>query len=204
MSTDAGLTYQAAGVAPGEGLLGGLLCWVNRTAALRPGVGRPLVPNGYFASVVQLTEDLGLAICTDGVGTKVLVAEMLGKYDTIGIDCVAMNVNDLLCVGAEPVALVDYIATCRADAGVLAEIGEGLYEGARQANVSIPGGELAQLPEIIRGVRPDSGVDLVGTAVGVVHPDRILTGAEAAAGDAVIGLASSGIHSNGLTLARRA
>src|SRR5207248_9478341 len=175
-------------------LLGGLLGWVNRTAALRPGMGRPLLPNGYFANVVQLTEDLGLALCTDGVGTKILVAEMLGKYDTIGIDCVAMNVNDLLCVGAEPVALVDYIATARAEAGVLEEIGKGLYEGARQANVSIPGGELAQLPEIIRGAGPDSGVDLVGTAVGVVHPDRILTGARGRPGDAVIGPASTGLH----------
>src|SRR2546423_703521 len=142
MTTETGLTYRAAGVAPGEGLLGGLLCWVNRTAALRPGAGRPLLPNGYFANVVQLTGELGLAICTDGVGTKVLVAEMLGKYDTIGIDCVGMNVNDLLCVGAEPLALVDYLATCRAEPGVLAEIGQGLYEGARQADVTIPGGEL--------------------------------------------------------------
>src|SRR5437763_4881691 len=123
------LTYTQAGVAPAEGLLHGLLGWVNRSASLRTGAGAPLLPNGYFANVVQLTADMGLAICTDGVGTKVLVAEMLGKYDTIGIDCVAMNVNDLLCVGAEPVALVDYIATCRAEAGVLEEIGKGLCEG---------------------------------------------------------------------------
>src|SRR5437764_2595956 len=119
MTIETDLTYASAGVAPGEGLLGGLLCWVNRTAALRPGSGRPLLPNGYFANVVQLTDDLGLAICTDGVGTKVLVAELLGRYDTIGIDCVAMNVNDLLCVGAEPVALVDYVAMRRAEAAVL-------------------------------------------------------------------------------------
>src|SRR5436305_14689163 len=144
MVTEPDLTYRTGGVAPGEGLLGGLLCWVNRTAALRPGAGRPLLPNGYFANVVQLTGELGLAICTDGVGTKVLVAEMLGKYDTIGIDCVAMNVNDLLCVGAEPVALVDYLATCRAEAGVLAEIGKGMYEGARHASVPIRAGELAR------------------------------------------------------------
>jgi phosphoribosylformylglycinamidine cyclo-ligase len=197
------LTYRDVGVAPAEGLLGGLLGWVNRTGALRPGVGRPLLPNGYFASVVRLRDDLGLAICTDGVGSKVLVAEMLGKYDTLGIDCIAMNVNDLLCVGAEPVALVDYLATAHAEPGILEAIGRGLYEGARQAGVSIPGGELAQLPEIIRGVRPDSGLDLVGTAVGVVHPDRIITGDRIEPGDVVIGLHSSGIHSNGLTLARR-
>lgn len=197
------LTYHSTGVASGESLLGGLLAWVDRTGALRAGAGRPLIPNGYFANVIRLTEDLGLAICTDGVGSKVLVAEMLGKYDTIGIDCVAMNVNDLLCVGAEPVAIVDYIAADRAEAGVLEEIGKGLYEGARQANVTIPGGELAQLPEIIRGVHPGSGLDLVGTAVGIVHPDRILTGAGIRPGDAVLGLRSTGIHSNGLTLARR-
>src|SRR5205807_4252538 len=117
--------------------------------------------------------------------------------------CVAMNVNDLLCVGAEPVALVDYIATHRADAAVLEQIGRGLYEGARQANVTIPGGELAQLPEIIRGARPGEGVDLVGTAVGLVDTARIITGAAVQPGDVVIGLRSSGIHSNGLTLARR-
>jgi phosphoribosylformylglycinamidine cyclo-ligase len=198
------LTYRDVGVAPGEGLLGGLLGWVNRTGPLRPCAGRPLLPNGYFANVVRLTDDLGLAICTDGVGSKVLVAEMLGKYDTIGIDCVAMNVNDLLCVGAEPVALVDYLATSHADAGVLEAIGRGLYEGARQAAISIPGGELAQLPEIIRGIRPDSGVDLVGTAVGLVHPARIITGDRIQPGDVVLGQHSSGIHSNGLTLARRA
>src|SRR6186997_1093283 len=95
------LTYRGVGVAPGEGLLGGLLGWVNRTSEFRCGAGRPLLPNGYFANVIRLRDDLGLAICTDGVGSKVLVAEMLGKYDTLGIDCVAMNVNDLLCVGAE-------------------------------------------------------------------------------------------------------
>ena len=200
---DASMTYRAAGVAPGEGLLGGLLSWVQRTASLRGGAGRLLVPNGYFASVVELTPELGLAICTDGVGTKVLVAEMLGRYDTIGIDCIAVNVNDLICVGAEPIAVVDYVATGRADAAILTEIGKGLYEGARQAGVTIPGGELAQLPEIIHGIRPGEGIDLLGTAVGTVHPQRILTGAGIRPGDVVIGLASSGVHSNGLTLARR-
>lgn len=199
-----GLTYAAAGVAAGEGLLGGLLGWVNRTTALRGGSGESLLPNGYFANVVRLRDDLGLAICTDGVGSKILVAELLEKYDTLGIDCIAMNVNDLLCVGAEPVAIVDYIATERADAGVLEAIGRGLYEGARQANVTIPGGELAQLPEMIRGARPGGGVDLVATAVGTVHPERIITGARAEPGDAVVGLLSSGMHSNGYTLARRA
>jgi phosphoribosylformylglycinamidine cyclo-ligase len=204
MTNDEGLTYRSAGVAPGDDLLGGLLRWVDRTASLRPGAGRPLIPNGFFASVIQLTEDLALALCTDGVGSKVLIAEMLENYDTIGIDCVAMNVNDLLCVGAEPVALVDYIGAEQAEPSVLAAIGKGLHEGARQAGVSIPGGELAQLPEIIRGVRPGAGIDLVGTAVGLVRPDRILTGDRIRPGDAVIGLRSSGIHSNGLTLARRA
>jgi phosphoribosylformylglycinamidine cyclo-ligase len=190
-------------VSPPEGLLGGLLRWVNRTAALRPDIGGPLLPNGYFANVVRLRDDLGLAICTDGVGSKVLVAELMERYDTIGIDCVAMNVNDLLCVGAEPVALVDYLATEQAEAGVLEAIGKGLHEGARQANVTIPGGELAQLPEVIRGARPASGLDLVGTAVGIVDPGRIWTGAAVRPGDAVIGLHSSGMHSNGFTLARR-
>ncbi len=197
------MTFESASVSPWEGPLAGLLEWVNRTAAFRPDVGRPLMPNGYYASVVRLTDEIGLAICTDTVGTKVLVAEMLGKYDTIGIDCVAMNVNDLLCVGAEPIAMVDCIASNGADPEVLSAVGQGLYEGARQANVTIPGGELAQLPGVISGSRPGSGLELMGTAVGVVHPDRILTGSAVAPGDVVIGLPSSGIHSNGFTLARR-
>ena len=116
MANPRSLKYDAAGVLDNTQLgLGGLLKWVNATAAFRStGQGRRVVDIGFFASVVQLTDTLGLALCTDGVGSKVLVAEMLGRYDTIGIDCVAMNVNDAICVGAEPLTLLDYIAVEKA------------------------------------------------------------------------------------------
>jgi phosphoribosylformylglycinamidine cyclo-ligase len=196
-------SYARAGVdtAAASSALAGLLRWVNATEALRPGEVR--LPNGYFANVLAVGPNLGLAISTDGVGTKLLVAQQLGKYDTVGIDCVAMNVNDVLCVGAEPVALVDYVAVAQADGALLDALGRGLYEGARQARVTIPGGELAQVPELLGGAHAGGGFDLVGTAVGTVALDRVVTGQDVADGDVVVGLASSGIHSNGLTLARR-
>jgi phosphoribosylformylglycinamidine cyclo-ligase len=159
---------------------------------------------GHFASVLEIAPGLGLALCTDGVGSKVVVAEQAGRYDTVGIDCVAMNVNDLVCVGAEPLAVLDYLAVERADPEVAEAIARGLKAGAEQAGVEIPGGELAQLPELIRGHPSPSGFDLTAAAVGTVALDAIVTGAACAPGDAVIGLPSSGVHSNGLTLARRA
>jgi phosphoribosylformylglycinamidine cyclo-ligase len=188
-------------LARSSGALAGLLRWVNATTALRPGEVR--LPNGYFANVVAVGANLGIALSTDGVGTKLLVAQQVGRYDTVGIDCVAMNVNDVLCVGAEPVALVDYVAVERADPTLLEAIGRGLHEGARQARVTIPGGELAQVPELLRRAPAGNSFDLVATAIGTVALDRVLVGQDIADGDAVIGLASSGIHSNGLTLARR-
>src|ERR1043166_450632 len=114
---------------------------------------------------------------------------MMKKYDTIGIDCVAMNVNDLLCVGARPLSMVDYIATERADAAMLDGIAIGLAEGARQAGISISGGEISQLRDVVRGF------DLVGAAVGLVPLDRIIVGRDIEPGDAVIGIASNGIRS---------
>ncbi len=170
-------------------------------------LGRPsrsVIPGGHYASVLEITPGLGLALCTDGVGSKVIVAEQAQRYDTVGIDCVAMNVNDLICVGAEPVALLDYLAVERADAAMLREVALGLKAGAEQAGVEIPGGELAQLPELIRGHPSPRGFDLTAAAVGTVALDAIVTGEAAAPGDAIVGLPSSGVHSNGLTLARRA
>lgn len=180
---------------------------VRRTFAFagRPGeTGAVHLDLGYFANVIEIGGGQGLAVSTDGVGTKLLVAEMLEKYDTVGIDCVAMNVNDVLCVGARPLTLLDYIAVERADAGMLAALMDGLVRGAEEAGVSIAGGELAQVAELIRGYRPGSGFDLVGTAIGLVPLDRLIVGEGIEDGDAVIGLGSTGIHSNGLTLARRA
>ncbi len=180
---------------------------VRRTFAFAGGPGEAGAVHldlGYFANVIEIGGGQGLAVSTDGVGTKLLVAELLEKYDTVGIDCVAMNVNDVLCVGARPITLLDYIAVERADAGMLAAVMDGLVAGAEQAGVSIAGGELAQVAELIRGIRPGSGFDVVGTAIGLVPLDRVILGDGIEDGDAVIGLASSGIHSNGLTLARKA
>jgi phosphoribosylformylglycinamidine cyclo-ligase len=160
--------------------------------------------SGHYANVLRIDERLGIALSTDGVGSKVIVAEELGRFDTVGIDCIAMNVNDVICVGAEPIAVLDYIAVEAADPDVLRQIAEGLKAGAEQAGVEIPGGELAQLPELIRGHPSPYGFDLVGACFGTVALDSIVTGASVEPGDAVIGLPSSGVHSNGLTLARRA
>lgn len=186
-----------------EGGLGRLLGRLAATSEY-PRRGRPVMPNGYFANVLDLGGGVGLALSTDGVGTKVLVADALRRYDTIGIDVIAMNVNDVLCVGAEPIAVVDYIAVPSADAELLEQLAVGLAEGARQARISIPGGEIAQVRELLRpGPDGREGFDLVAAAVGVVPLDRLVTGRAIRAGDAVLGLASNGIHSNGLTLARR-
>jgi phosphoribosylformylglycinamidine cyclo-ligase len=164
-------------------------------------LGRPSrqVPlPGHYASVIRIDERTGIALSTDGVGTKLLVAEQLGRFDTIGIDCVAMNVNDVICVGAEPLAMLDYIAIERADPDVCEAIGVGLARGAELAGVEIPGGELAQLGDMVRGF------DVAGACFGTVDLDRIVDGSSVEPGDAVIGLPSSGIHSNGYTLARNA
>jgi phosphoribosylformylglycinamidine cyclo-ligase len=178
---------------------------VSVLATIDPGrPSRTAVGPGHYASVLEVAPNLGIALCTDGVGSKVIVAEQARRWDTIGIDCVAMNVNDLVCVGAEPLALMDYVAVEQANPALLRDIGLGLKAGAERAGVEIPGGELAQLPELIRG-RPGSvGFDLVAAACGTVALDRIVTGADCAPGDALVGLPSSGLHSNGYTLARRA
>jgi len=169
--------------------------------------GRPsraVLSSGHYANVLRLDDRTGIALSTDGVGTKVIVAEQVGRFDTVGIDCIAMNVNDVICVGAEPIAVLDYIAVEEADPEMLRQIAEGLRAGAEQASVEIPGGELAQLPELIRGHPSPRGFDLVGACFGTVELDAVVTGAKIKPGDALIGLPSSGVHSNGLTLARRA
>jgi phosphoribosylformylglycinamidine cyclo-ligase len=153
---------------------------------------------GHYASVLRIEGTLAVAMGTDGVGTKMMVAERLARFDTIGIDCVAMNVNDLICVGAEPIAMVDFILCDRADPAVTAQLGAGLRRGAELAGIEIPGGEIAQVGEIV------NGWELGGTAIGIVDVDEIVDGGRIEPGDALIGLPSSGLHSNGFTLARRA
>lgn len=197
--------YAEAGVSitGAEKSLKALLSWVTRSFTLRQGVGEVKLPIKYFANVIDLGGGQGLAMTADGVGTKILIAEMMEKYDTVGIDCVAMNVNDLLCVGAEPISLVDYLAVEETRVDMMERIAAGLYEGARQARVTIPGGEIAQIKEMIKGARPGSAFDLAAMAVGTVPLDKIIIGQEIEAGDTLIGLRSSGIHSNGMTLARQ-
>jgi phosphoribosylformylglycinamidine cyclo-ligase len=190
--------YRQTGVdtAEADAGLGNIIRRVQGTWP-KAGLGRVVLPIGYFANVIEL-DGIGLAICTDGVGSKTIIASELGKYDTIGIDCVAMNVNDMICVGAKPLSLVDYIAIDKADAAMLDAIGAGLCAGAEMAGISISGGETAQLKDIV------TGFDLVGMAVGRVDLDKVICGKDVVEGDVVIGVRSNGIHSNGLSLARRA
>src|SRR5437762_13595756 len=170
-------TYKATGVDTAKEELGmqKVAEWVHQTFSFCPSAPVKL-PMGYFANVLQITPDIGIAISTDGVGTKILVAEQLERFDTIGIDCVAMNVNDVLCVGARPISMVDYIAVQKLTPKFLQEVGGGLREGAGQAGISIPAGEIAQVREMIRGVRDGAAVDLVGTAIGTVALDRVVAG----------------------------
>ena len=155
-----------------------------------------ITESGHFAALVKLG-DRAIAMSTDGVGSKILVAEMMEKYDTVGIDCIAMVVNDILCVGAEPIAMVDYLAVEKPDPEIAEQIGEGLKEGCKQARVAMIGGETASLPEIV------SNFDLAGTGIGIVDVNNIITGEKIVEGDVLIGIESSGIHSNGLSLARK-
>lgn len=200
------LDYAASGVdthAAASGL-GGLATHIKATLGFRDGmVGRPVRGLGYYANVLDVGHGLGIAVSTDGVGTKLMVAEALGRYDTVGIDCVAMNVNDLICVGAEPVALLDCIAVGRIDHEVFDAVGRGLLEACRRCRITIPGGEIAQIGEMLRGEGATRGLDLVGTAIGVVPLDKVLFGQDVTPGDVVVGVASTGLHSNGYTLARR-
>src|SRR4249919_2681616 len=191
-------SYARAGVdqEAADSAVAGLVRALNAIELGRPSRQVPLP--GHYASVIRIDERTGIALSTDGVGTKLLVAEELGRFDTVGIDCVAMNVNDVICVGAEPLAMLDYIAVRKADPAVCEEIGVGLARGAELAGVEIPGGELAQLGDLV------SSVDVSGACFGTVALDAIVDGSTARPGDSVIGLPSSGIRANGYTLARSA
>lgn len=153
--------------------------------------------SGHYAALVKLN-DKAIAMSTDGVGSKILIAEMMNKYDTIGIDCIAMVVNDILCVGAEPIALVDYLAVETPNPKIASDIAKGLVKGAELSKISIIGGETASLPDIIKNF------DLAGTGIGFVDTDKIISGKNISPGDVLIGIKSNGIHSNGLSLARKA
>ncbi|MEM4311221.1 MAG: phosphoribosylformylglycinamidine cyclo-ligase [Nitrososphaerales archaeon] len=157
-----------------------------------------LLGAGHYAGLIEF-QDKVLALHTDGVGTKILVALKAKKLDTIGIDCVAMCVNDVICVGAEPMAFVDYLALSKANDKMVRDIMKGLVKGAEEANVSIVGGETAIIPDLLRR----RAFDLVGMVLGIVDKDKLILGDKIEEGDIVIGLESSGLHSNGYTLARK-
>ncbi|MFA5612916.1 MAG: phosphoribosylformylglycinamidine cyclo-ligase [Methanoculleus sp.] len=168
----ANLTYQRTGAFP---MLGGV---------------------GHFAGLIDCGP-YALALAVDGVGTKMLVADALCDWRTVGIDCIAMNVNDLYVMNIEPVAFVDYIATDALSIEKMEQLGQGLNKGARLANMNIVGGETATLRGLV------NGLDLAGTCLGIQRKEKIVTGENIAPGDLIVGVPSSGIHSNGLTLARR-
>ena len=182
-----GLTYAAAGV--------DIDASEAATAALVDAVGVADEGSDY-AGLLDIG-DRYLALATDGVGTKLLVAEALSDYSTVGVDCIAMNANDLVAAGVRPVAFVDYLAVDSPDETFAQQVGEGLAAGAEEAGVRLVGGETAVMPEVV------NGLDLAGTCAGLAAKDAVFEG-QAQPGDALVGWASSGIHSNGLTLAREA
>jgi len=199
MSDHTPLTYKDAGVDidAGNALVERIKPAVRATQ--RPGVlsgiggfgGLFEVPAGYRRPV--------LVAGTDGVGTKLKLAIETGKHDTVGIDLVAMCVNDVIVQGAEPLFFLDYYATGRLDVDVAASVIAGIAEGCRQAGAALLGGETAELPGFYEG----GEYDLAGFCVGVVEHERIIDGARVAPGDAIVGIASSGLHSNGYSLARK-
>jgi len=158
--------------------------------------GAPVDLPGGFGGLIEFGDNL-LALATDGVGSKLSIATSLGQWGGVGIDCMAMNVNDLLCVGAEPIAFVDYVAVPKPDPAIHAALGASLAEACRQARVTLAGGETASLPGIV------TELDLSGTALGWLPKGQAITGEHLQAGDVLIGLPSSGIHSNGYSLVRR-
>lgn len=151
-----------------------------------------------YAGIVKIN-NYKLALHTDGVGTKTLVASLMNKYNTIGIDCIAMNVNDLICVGAIPISFVDYIAANKNNTTIFKKIISGLVTGAKKSKISIIGGETSIMPDLISGT--NFNFDLAGTVMGIIKYDIITR--KIKTDDAIIGIASNGLHSNGYSLARK-
>lgn len=174
----------------------GVKALIHQLSYKRSGEHGMLGGVGHFAGLIDFGSKV-LSLCTDGVGTKMRVADDLGDWTTVGIDCIAMNVNDMYVMNIEPVAFVDYIATEGINTEQMIQIGVGLNEGAKLANMNIVGGETATLKGMI------NGLDLAGTCLGVQDRDRVVTGEKIAPGDVIIGVASTGVHSNGYTLARK-
>jgi phosphoribosylformylglycinamidine cyclo-ligase len=154
---------------------------------------------GLFHLDISKNKDPVLVSSTDGVGTKLKIAQMMDKHDTVGIDLVAMSVNDVVVQGAEPLFFLDYIATGKLLVETTVQIVEGVVRGCQEAGCALIGGETAEMP----GFYPDGEYDLAGFCVGVVDADKLIDGSEIRVGDRIIGIASSGLHSNGFSLARR-
>jgi phosphoribosylformylglycinamidine cyclo-ligase len=154
---------------------------------------------GLFHLDISKNRDPVLVSSTDGVGTKLKIAQMMDKHDTVGIDLVAMSVNDVVVHGAEPLFFLDYIATGKLLVETTVQIVEGVVRGCQEAGCALIGGETAEMP----GFYPDGAYDLAGFCVGVVDADKLIDGSEIRVGDRIIGIASSGLHSNGFSLARR-
>ncbi len=169
--------------------------------AVRAGrVGNPIFPIGHYAGIVDLGDRRVLGLHVDSVGTKIIVAELMRKFDTIGIDCVAMCANDLICVGLEPFAFLDYIAISKPNPSRIKEIAAGIVKGAKEAEMAVVGGETAIVPDLLSR---DSGLDLVGMAAGICAKNQLVLGDKSRPSDVLVGVSSSGIHSNGLSLARK-
>ncbi len=165
-------------------------------------LGEPVFPIGHYAGLIDIGNGRVLSLHTDSVGTKVIIAQLMRKYDTIGIDCVAMCANDLICTGSEPIAFLDYLAVSKPNPSITAKIADGIVEGAKQAGMAVVGGETAVVPDLL-STGSGGGMDLVGMAAGVSSKNDLILGDKIRNGDALVGIASSGIHSNGLTLARK-
>jgi phosphoribosylformylglycinamidine cyclo-ligase len=194
---DTPMDYASSGVdIDAEGAAVASLVGALSTSVRKKGdFGAPVPLPGGFGGIIEFG-DYRLALATDGVGSKLMIANELQRYDGVGIDCVAMNVNDLLCVGAEPIAFVDYIAVPKTDTNTHEILGKSLAEACNRARVTLAGGETATLPGIV------TELDLSGTALGWFPKGGAITGAEIQNGDIMIGLPSSGVHSNGYTLVR--
>lgn len=192
------LTYKSSGVdiKEADAFVAAIKGLVKSTR--KPGV---MDRTRAFGSLFELPKYKNpvLVSSTDGVGTKLLIANHVGKHDTVGIDLVAMNVNDVLCVGAKPLFFLDYLACGKLDKKVLVEVMKGIAEGCRQADCALVGGETAEMP----GMYKDDDYDLAGFTVGIVEKKQIIDGSKIKPGDVIIGLPSSGVHSNGYSLVRK-
>ena len=193
-------SYSAAGVDIEAGYKGVQLMKKHVARTMIPGVVSGIGGfGGLFAPDLSGMKEPVLVSGTDGVGTKIRLAQLLDKHDTIGIDCVAMCVNDVICCGAKPLVFLDYIAIGKNEAEKVASIVSGVAEGCVQAGCALIGGETAEHP----GVMAPEDYDLAGFAVGIVDKEKMIDNSRMKAGDVILGLASNGLHSNGFSLVRK-